>query len=239
MRLEVSLPLDMPPAWGGWLSTQSPALPSAAALPWAWHAAWAVVLAALAVGLAARLPRVARAVLGGAVLLWTLAGGAWSPAFALGLVFQAPSLMLVLLCARALFRAWGATAPGQRSASGPAPLVLAGGLCAVLLGWALLLDSFALLPLQLYAWGFSRASLLVVVGVLGALWLLRGMDAPGLGGCLLVTLLLFVLLRWPSGNLWDALLDPLLWLWLQCRGLWWLLRGRVLSAPPAAPATRA
>ncbi len=239
MRLEVSLPLDMPPAWGGWLSTQSPALPSAAAMPWAWHAAWAVVLAALAVALAARLPRVARAVLGGAVLLWTLAGGAWSPAFALGLVFQAPSLLLVLLCARELFRAWGATAPGQRPASGSATIALAAGLCAVLLGWALLLDSFALLPWPLYAAGFSRASLLVVLLVAGGLWVLRGAAAPGLAGCVLLALLLFVLLRWPSGNLWDALLDPLLWLWLQLRGLWWLLRGRMLSAPPAAPATRA
>ena len=40
-----------------------------------------------------------------------------------------------------------------------------------------------------------------------------------------VVLLLFVLTRWPSGNLWDALLDPLLWLGLQVRWAWaW--RGR-------------
>ena len=39
-------------------------------------------------------------------------------------------------------------------------------------------------------------------------------------------LLLFVLTRWPSGNLWDALLDPLLWLGLQFFGLRGLKRRR-------------
>lgn len=239
-------PLEMPATWTAWFSTQAPVLPAPAGMPWAWHAAWALVLAGMVVVLAARLPRGVRALLGAAVLLWTLLPGPWSPAFALGLVFQGPSLVTVLLCLRMLWTGLlgaaphGLTpAPAAAAPAGPTPLGVAWSLCAVLLGWALLLDSFALLPVQLYAAGFGRASLLAVLVVVGGLWVLRGAQTPGLGAGLLLALLLFALWRWPSGNLWDALLDPLLWLCLQVRGLWLLLRAYVFNARPVPAAIRA
>jgi hypothetical protein len=44
-------------------------------------------------------------------------------------------------------------------------------------------------------------------------WIFQGM--PGLrsaGGLVVLAVLVFALLRVPTGNVWDALLDP--WLWL-------------------------
>ena len=84
----------------------------------------------------------------------------------------------------------------------------------VLIGWALLLDTLALLPVQLYAWGFSPVGAVLVLLLGLTPWLLMA-RAPGSGlgaGVVLVAVLLFVLLRLPSGNVWDAVLDP--WLWL-------------------------
>jgi hypothetical protein len=84
------------------------------------------------------------------------------------------------------------------------------------LGWLLLLDTFAVLPVQLYAWGFSplAAGLLAFVVLLP--WFAGGRHnhrlpawvAPG-------AVLVFVALRLPTGNVWDAVLDPWLWLALQ------------------------
>jgi hypothetical protein len=85
----------------------------------------------------------------------------------------------------------------------------------VLLGWALLLDSLALLPVQLYAWGFSPAAvgLVLLAGLVP--WAIGAGKRP-LGRSrewvVPVAVLVFVVLRLPTGNVWDAVLDP--WLWL-------------------------
>jgi hypothetical protein len=93
-----------------------------------------------------------------------------------------------------------------------------------LLGWALLLDSFAVLPLQLYAWGFSPAALFLVVVVALLPWVVghrMSQFNPLAPGFLVpVAALLFVVWRLPTGNLWDALLDPAAWLALHG----WLLK---------------
>ena len=220
----------MPNALAAWLSAQAPALPAASVLPWAWHLSWAVVLAWLLMAITARLPRAWRWGLSGAVALWTLLPGAASPAQVLGLVWQAPSLVTVLLCGTGLLAQLK-----PRPAASDCRVAALWALCAVLLGWALLLDTLALLPVQLYAAGFSASSLLVAVLVLGLPWVAWGGANRTLAVCLLLALVVFAALRWPTGNLWDALLDPLLWLWLQARGLWKLLRYtlRNRSAPPA------
>lgn len=147
------------------------------------------------------------------LLLWCLWPGPASPAYWLGLAFRAPSLLLTLLCAWALLRhyrpQWGWPAPFEVLRRWAWPLVL--------LGWVLLLDTLALWPVSLYSWGFAPLTLglLVLAGLLP--WLLRG--AWDLSALCVVALALYVLLRLPSGNVWDALLDPWLWLVLQIDGL--------------------
>jgi hypothetical protein len=95
---------------------------------------------------------------------------------------------------------------------------LALAILAVLLGWALLLDTLALLPVQLYAWGFSPlAAGLVAVGALLP-WVLarRSLRATDWRmGVVPLAVLMLVVWRLPSGNAWDAVLDPCLWLVLH------------------------
>ena len=213
---------------GGWLAqalaTDSPTLPTAGAMQVWLHLGWSVVLAWLGVKLTERL-------LAGRVqikwLHWLaglcMAAWAWLPgpggvAYWLGLAFQAPSATGVLLCA-ALLRFSDPPQP-----SGGLLLWQAG--LAALLGWALLLDSFAVLPMQLYAWGFSPAALFLVVLLAMLPWVFGGhMSQHSLMaayGVVPLAALVFVVWRLPSGNVWDAVLDPWVWVALQ---VWLLKRG--------------
>lgn len=148
-----------------------------------------------------------------ALLLWCLVPGPVSPAYWLGLAFRAPSLLFAFLCAWALL----AHELPQQLAAPPLPALRRWLLGPVLLGWLLLLDTLALWPVSLYALGFAPLTL----GVLGLLallpWLLRGEGR--LAVLLALVLLAYVLLRLPSGNVWDALIDPWLWIVLQLDGL--------------------
>jgi len=179
---------------------------------------WAVVLAALVVLVAVRWTQHRGVVWGLPLLvaLWTLVPSEWSPAYWLGLAFQAPSAMLVLLCT------WlgGRALRGEPMVRRPNNAVLALLVAAVLLGWALLLDSFAQLSVALYGLGFASPAL-AVVALLSLLPLLQAGAATRVSTWLApLALVLFVLLRLPTGNVWDAVLDP--WLWLGMHG--YLLR---------------
>jgi hypothetical protein len=132
----------------------------------------------------------------------------------LGLAFQTPSVLAVLWAGQHLYSQWPIAAwtlksrQTQRSGVNVVFAVL-----GVVLGWLLLLDTLALIPIQVYALGFSpwSAGVAVVVGLMP--WIFQGM--PGLrsaGGLVVLAVLVFALLRLPTGNVWDALLDP--WLWL-------------------------
>lgn len=219
------------------LSSQAPALPPAWAMELAMTLGWALVLALLGAVLAYRLALPARRLLAVGLALWTLLPGTWSPDYWLGLAFHAPSLSAMLLCLvylwRLLFPAeraslWEAAARRERAFAVDWALPLA----SVLLGYVLLLDTFALLPLQVYAWGFSPALLLALLALALWPWVLRG-RARGRNSLSLwlapAALLLFAATRLPTGNLWDAVLDPWLWLALQVgllRCLWQALMGR-------------
>jgi hypothetical protein len=162
-----------------------------------------------------------------AVLVWVALPGTASVSYWLGLAFKAPSLSSGLL---GLFWLVKALRPSPADAIGPAgsaPWATALGWLAVLLGWLLLLDLLALLPVGFYGWGFGTPALAAVCLLLLAGWMRWGAEPAAWSWLALaaVVLLLFVLTRWPSGNLWDALLDPLLWLGLQLRWLW-ARRGR-------------
>jgi hypothetical protein len=225
------------------LSPDSPVLPSPIAMRVVLHVGWAAVLGAGAWWLTGRLARFYRWGLGILLVAWALVPGNMSPTFWLGLAFQAPSLMTI-----ALSLAWF-TNQAQREATHSKPQqaarelrILAG--LGVVLGWVLLLDTLALLPISVYSWGFSSAALGAVV-ILLILLFWGGYSKPqgherGLKVLALPlgVLAVFVLTRLPTGNLWDALLDP--WLWAVLQVGWvinavrrWKIGRRLSRATPA------
>ena len=200
------------------LATDAPVLPDAGLVGVNLSLSWSVVLAWLGAWGVARWtsrPGV-QAGVALALALWAWLPGAFTPDYWLGLAFQAPSLVTTLLCAGLLYDRFARSGarlpePGRRSA-------LALALLGVGAGWTLLCDTFALLPVPLYAWGFSPLATALVALVTTLPWVVgRDGRRPWL---VPLAVLLFVALRLPSGNVWDAVLDP--WLWLALHG--YLLR---------------
>ena len=79
----------------------------------------------------------------------------------------------------------------------------------------------------LFAWGFSAGAYWAVLAAAAwtALRAARTGASAAFGTLVLAVLALFALTRWPSGNVWDALLDP--WVWLGCHAVCvraWLAR---------------
>lgn len=201
---------------GQWLSVDSPVLPS----PWAmqlWlYLGWSVVLAwsFFALGKALLSQRICK-VGAGVLALWCWVPGPYSPAYWLGLAFQAPSVSSVVLCAWLLRESLRVL---RGTPSLPAPMdrsVLALAVLGVVAGWALLLDTFALLPVSLYAWGFSPIAPALVLLVALLPWVLDYRHDPR-AWVASIAVLLFVVLRLPTGNAWAAMLDP--WLWVLLHG---------------------
>ena len=209
-------------AWEAW---QLPLLPELSGQGLARQGLWAAVLGGGVGWLARDWSRRLRLALLVTVLVWVALPGAASVSHWLGLAFKSPSLSSGLLGLFWLVKALRPSPPDATELAGPAPWATALGWLAVLLGWLLLLDLLALLPVALYGWGFGTPALAAVCLLLLAGWLRWGAQPAAWPWLALaaVVLLLFVLTRWPSGNLWDALLDPLLWLGLQLR---WLLAWR-------------
>lgn len=215
-------------------ATDNPVLPHPLAMQLALHGVWAVLLGSVTLCLARRLARPWRWGAAGLMALWTLLPGAMSPAFWLGLAFQTPSVMSVLLCLGCLWR-FHRQMPGValNAVSRRALPWLAG--LGIVLGWVLLLDTLAWWPLSVYAWGFSAAAVGAVALVAVLLWGISGQAVCALP---LGVLALFVVTRLPTGNVWDALLDPWLWGGLQAGWLVSLVR-RWRAARRVLPATRA
>lgn len=167
---------------------------------------------------------------------WAWVPGIWGASHWLGLAFQSPSVLAVLWCAND----WWAQQRGQRA---PAPTACAARFAwgwSTALGWILLADILGWFPASVYAWGFSTAALACV-----ALLAFVPLIAPRT--CLSanaserrvwmlwpLALLVFVATRLPTGNVWDAVLDPWLWLVVQVVLLrrW---RGAKLRPPCSAP----
>ena len=134
--------------------------------------------------------------------------GGWSAYAALG--FQSPSVLSLVWALGVWSRATHLTDSDRHDAGVP---VMAWYLLC-LLGWGLVLDTLNLWPaawdMPLYAVGFSALGVWISAGVLLVLaWRDSGAwrwQAVGL-------LLVYVVLRWPSGNVWDAWLDPAVWVW--------------------------
>ena len=204
-------------------ATDAPSLPSLTAQHFALQGMWAVVLATLAVALLRRRSRGLQMALFFCVLGLTLLPGSLSPAYWLGLAFLMPSWMSVVLCLAWLYQHFRrlpvapSTKPMRMAAYGMAAL-------GVLLGWPLLGDMLAWFPFAqtVYAWGFSSWAVSVAVVIAVAPWLVWGgrlvppqADAISVLALPIMVLVIFVFTRLPSGNLWDALLDPWLWLLMQ------------------------
>ena len=229
-------------SWLGPLfATDAPALPGLDAMRWGLHLLWALVLACGALRLAGRRrlglrwPWAVAALVAAATVVPT----GFSPAYWLGLAFQSPSLTTGVLCGALVARWWGWAGLGR---VGPAvePEAAAqqtSGVwfyivgAAVLSGWVLGFDAWAGLGLSasVYGYGFSPAAIALVAAVALLPWVLgtRRTGARALPfevAVVLAVLLLFVFTRLPNGNLWDALLDPWLWVVLQVR--WWIALGR-------------
>lgn len=172
---------------------------------------WAIVAATLVCALWRRAAPMSRGALG-AVLALSLAAmalpGELSPAWWLGLAFQYPSGLLVGCCLLRLGERWHGIRRSQVM-----PQALAGVLAIT--GALLYLDAVGFLARGFYYAGFGAglAPALAIVGAAGCVLAIARGHARGPAASLLGALVLFSLLRLPTGNLWDALLDPLLWGW--------------------------
>lgn len=207
------------------LATDNPLLPSSLATRVALPVIWALVLGSTAGLLACTLVRPYRLAAVVCVMVWTLLPGSVSPAYWLGLAFQTPSLTSGAMGLVYLFTLWRREpVRGLAMAAGEGGTLHVLTISAVVLGWVLLLDTLAWLPVSVYAGGFGSAACALMTVSTVLLWALSGgpaaprstgLRAPAL---MLVVLTLFVLTRLPTGNVWDALLDP--WLWVALQVLW-------------------
>ena len=195
--------MDLNSLWTPFLSTSSPLLPEAMLVRWALPVCWAVVLVFAMLYFTKSLSKPRAKWIAVGIAAWAFAPGPWSPTYWLGLAFQLPSLMTVGLCAMVLVsHRQGIT----RRSFAPATSTLQW--LGILLGWLLLLDTFVILPFSLYRWGYSPAILAVFSVMAAGLWVWGKASGCALG---LIVLALFVITRLPSGNVFDAVVDP--WLW--------------------------
>jgi hypothetical protein len=212
------------------LDMDSPVFPQAALRQVCVHMLWGVVLAAAGWRVAYVLQPPWRLGWAALVALVSSVPGPISPAYWLELAFASPSWSSVLLCGLWLWRQTRPQAlfsdPWTPRPTNHIPMVWV--LCGILMGWILALDTFAALPIQqsIYGWGFSPLVSLVLTGGTAVAWALSVCGGHALP---FLALALFVLTRLPSGNVWDAVSDPLLWLYLHvhlaAQG-WRYLRGR-------------
>ena len=217
-------------------SAGNPVLPNTSVMGFALFVVWATVLGSGALLLADKLARPYRLGLALLVIVLTLVPGESSPAYWLGLSFQTPSLMSGLICLAwalgQLRQDTGQSAPVL--VEQPKALIIL-SLLGVGLGWVLLLDTLAWFPVSIYAWGFSAAAVVLLVMLAALGWLLSG--ALGANLICLGVLALFVLTRLPTGNVWDALIDP--WLWVALQAGWLVSAARRLRVGRrTTPATR-
>lgn len=169
--------------------------------------AWAVVLAAAVAALLPQAWRHRAASLGVLAACAALAAlpGDDSPAYWLVLAFQWPSAVLVGCCLLRL--AITGSQPRAMPVLLAAPVALA--------GTVLYLDAVGWLSLGLYGAGFGPQSAPIVAlgaGCAAVLAIAHGRVMPQ-ALVLLGAVALYSIARLPTGNLWDALLDPLLWGW--------------------------
>ncbi len=209
----------------------APLLPSPQGVVWARHVLWSVVLLGVGLSLVVRFSRRPHWLqpLPWLLALWAWVPGPWGASFWLGLAFQIPSLSAAFLALSVvLHRASHRTSAYTDPPQAPQAWSLAWAALAVATGALLVLDTFAVFDFSMYQWGFSPAAFVVALGIALLPWLVSG--TQGLRQTpvwtLLAALAVFLLTRWPTGNVWDAVLDPCLWLLALVHGLRRPWRGR-------------
>jgi len=155
-----------------------------------------------------------------ASVFWAGLMAVWdAPLSALGLAFQSPSLLSLCLCVMAASVDMRST-PRQIFSS-PEALMGKSVVWAVLvlMGWTLMFDLWGQLATDLYYWGFTLGPVWLAWGVTGVWMVWVGFQNMATANwhsraatCVLIACALFLLTRAPSGNAWDALLDP--WVWV-------------------------
>jgi hypothetical protein len=183
-----------------------------------WYAriAWGLVAASILLSVLPTLlpkifPQLARrtkAIVIATVAVMMLLPGAASPAYWLTLVFQYPSGLLTGYSLVALAARWR-----ERPVIFSLNPVFA--LLLTVAGVALYLDAFGVLALEMYYRGFDSGAVALLSCAAAAVAAIAVFYryAGAAGAALLTSVLLFSVLRLPTGNLWDAVLDPLLWAW--------------------------
>lgn len=233
-----------------WLANMSPVLPPPALLRIAYPLVWGIVAAWAVAVCTKKFGRSVQLVLVALTLVAAWWPGSWSLPYGLGMAFQLPSWTSLLLCLLGLYRnLW----PGELS--GPMPAAMATDpdaaawrpagsdwfvYAGLLLGLVLLLDTFIFLPIALYRWGFSLFALVWVVLVVVGVWAMSnpGSKARDRSGLLLLVLTLYIVTRLPTGNVFDALIDPWLWLLVFGNRLRWLaqnLKAWLRRPPQSTP----
>ncbi|MFC7514468.1 hypothetical protein ACFQUU_05585 [Herbaspirillum sp. GCM10030257] len=185
--------------------------------------AWSVVLTALGIAILqhfGRTSRTAVSLLLASAMLFAVLPGESSISFWLGLAFQWPSGLLFGLCLVKLHLTFrGSLEKTVMPVTLSVPIVLGGAL--------LYLDAIGILSLGIYYVGFEPvfAPLLALMLAIASSAVAVIGKMPSSAFALLLAAAMFMLLRLPTGNLWDSLLDPLLWTWslvsLCATGLQW------------------
>src|SRR5690606_8738358 len=121
------------------------------------HLGWGLTLMALALFFLKPLPSWLRLPCAIALFVACLVPAVWSPSHMLGLAYQTPSLVTQGIAIAYLIHAWQSreTAYFSDHVASDARWPVGVLVLTALAGWALLLDTFALLPVQLYAMGFG------------------------------------------------------------------------------------
>lgn len=172
--------------------------------------AWGMVLAACGVGLLSlRRPLATSLATAWLVLAFVACAlpGLMSPSYWLGLAFQWPSGLLVACCAMTVWM-------NARGVDGYRVLPPALAVALAVTGALLYADSSGWLHIGLYARGFGPEAAFagLLAGAFACFAIAAGRQR-GAGFAVLLSVMLFALLRLPTGNAWDAVLDPWLWLW--------------------------
>lgn len=167
---------------------------------------------------------IAGAAMAGAVL--ALLPGDWGLSYWLGLAFLMPSWVSLFLCLWYLKRLlWVPRVPKAAHAKMKPPVVrtvpptplsegfTVAAVVAAVLGWWALLDTVLAFPVSLYHLGFGPWMPVALLLLIGLPWLVHPLPAGHpLPWLVAGALLLFAVLRLPTGNAMDAVLDP--WLWV-------------------------
>lgn len=225
--------MDISPPTYGFAAEMIPNLSFATASR---HLGWALILTALLLFLLKPLPSALRFAITIAAFVACIAPAPWSLVHPLGLAYQTPSLVtqgIALLYCLQFWQNRGvhqSTLYLQNTGSEtrwPTGILL----MAIAAGWALFLDTFAVLPVQLYAMGYGFGVPLFGLMLAVVLWsiarsggnLRKNRHSGALAVVLLLSVAIFAFTRLPSGNAWDALLDP--WLWIAAHAI---LTGRIV-----------